>query len=285
MKDFEFREFEINNINTNEEEMTLNIDLSQSKRFSNNNRFTTESINPKTFVKGIKSNAVILLNHNRQMVVSNQFEAKPTNNGVEVIVKLDKRNVFATTCMSYRENNVPLSVSFGFKCNEERMIGKHREVLDLEVSELSILTVESAYPSSVRCLENNEIRELTIEELQEMINKSVQDALKVKEESKEEVKVKDLKKDIKEEQKPIEPKQVDTKPIEVKLNTDDLKNVFNDFLDGFKSVMPKHEVVKEEQKVEVKAEEPKVEEKPTKVDDEKIKADIEKYKQMLAELE
>ena len=269
----------------NENEVTVTLDLRQSKKFYGE-VFDTESIDAELFIKSIKEDAPVLFNHRAEQIVSDDYDVTANNGIVTVKVRLDERNMYANTILSLREKSQKrLGCSFGFHCLKDEIRNKHRIVKDLIVSEISILSCESAYPSSVRCLENNEIRELTIEELQEMINKSVQDALKVKEEPKEEVKVEEVKKDIKEEQKPIEQKQVDTKPIEVKLNTDDLKNVFNDFLDGFKSVMPKHEVVKEEQKVEVKAEEPKVEEKPTKVDDEKIKADIEKYKQMLAELE
>ena len=269
----------------NENEVTVTLDLRQSKRFYNE-EFETESIDADLFLRSIEPDAPILFNHKRDQIVSDDYDVTANNGVVTVKVRLDERNMYANTILSLREKSQKrLGCSFAFRCLADEIRNKHREVKDLIVSEISILSVASAYPSSVRCLENDEIRELTMEELQEMIDKSVQSALKVKEESKEEVKVEEVKKDIKEEQKPIEPKQVDTKPIEVKLNTDDLKNVFNDFLDGFKSVMPKHEVVKEEQKVEVKAEEPKVEEKPTKVDDEKIKADIEKYKQMLAELE
>ena len=269
----------------NENEVTVTLDLRQSKKFYGE-VFDTESIDAELFIKSIKEDAPVLFNHRAEQIVSDDYDVTANNGIVTVKVRLDERNMYANTILSLREKSQKrLGCSFGFHCLKDEIRNKHRIVKDLIVSEISILSCESAYPSSVRCLENNEIRELTIEELQEMINKSVQDALKVKEEQKEEVKVEEVKKDIKEEQKPIEPKQVDTKPIEVKLNTDDLKNIFNDFLDGFKSVMPKHEVVKEEQKVEVKAEEPKVVEKPTKVDDGKIKADIEKYKQMLAELE
>ena len=63
------------------------------KKFPRNCRFQTESINPKVFINGIQKNAVILLNHNKQMVVSNKFNAKETHNGVEVEVDLDPRNV------------------------------------------------------------------------------------------------------------------------------------------------------------------------------------------------
>lgn len=260
----------------NENEVTVTLDLRQSKKFYGE-IFDTESIDAELFIKSIKEDAPVLFNHRAEQIVSDDYDVTANNGIVTVKVRLDERNMYANTILSLREKSQKrLGCSFGFHCLKDEIRNKHRIVKDLIVSEISILSCESAYPSSVRCLENNEIRELTMEELQEMINKSIQNALKVKEEPKEEVKIEYVKKDIKEEQKPIESKQVDAKPIEVKLNTDDLKNVFNDFLDGFKSVMPKHEVVKEEHKVE---------EKPTKVDDEKIKADIEKYKQMLAELE
>lgn len=273
----------------NENEVTVTLDLRQSKKFYGE-VFDTESIDAELFIKSIKEDAPVLFNHRAEQIVSDDYDVTANNGIVTVKVRLDERNMYANTILSLREKSQKrLGCSFGFHCLKEEIRNKHRIVKDLIVSEISILSCESAYPSSVRCLENNEIRELTMEELQEMINKSVQEALKVKEEPKEEIKVEEVKKDIKEEPKPIEPKQVDAKPIEVKLNADDLKNVFNDFLDGFKSVMPKHEVAKEEPKsevkAEVKAEEPKVEEKPTKVDDEKVKADVEKYKQMLAELE
>ena len=259
----------------NENEVTVTLDLRQSKKFYGE-VFDTESIDAELFIKSIKEDAPVLFNHRAEQIVSDDYDVTANNGIVTVKVRLDERNMYANTILSLREKSQKrLGCSFGFHCLKDEIRNKHRIVKDLIVSEISILSCESAYPSSVRCLENNEIRELTMEELQEMINKSVQDALKVKEEPKEEVKVEEVKKDVKEEQK----------PIEVKLNTDDLKNVFNDFLDGFKLVMPKHEIVKEEHKEDIKEEEPKVEEKPTKVDDEKVKADIEKYKQMLAELE
>lgn len=258
----------------NENEVTVTLDLRQSKKFYGE-VFDTESIDADLFIKSIKDDAPVLFNHRAEQIVSDDYDVSASNGVVTVKVRLDERNMYANTILSLREKSQKrLGCSFGFHCLKDEIRNKHRIVKDLIVSEISILSCESAYPSSVRCLENNEIRELTMEELQEIINKSIQEALKVKEEPKQEVK---------EEQKPIEPKQADTKPIEVKLNTDDLKNVFNDFLDGFKSVMPKQEIVKKEPKEETKAEEHKVEEKPA-IDDEKIKADVEKYKQMLAEL-
>lgn len=269
----------------NENEVTVTLDLRQSKKFYGE-VFDTESIDADLFIKSIKDDAPVLFNHRAEQIVSDDYDVSASNGVVTVKVRLDERNMYANTILSLREKSQKrLGCSFGFRCLKDEIRNKHRIVKDLIVSEISILSVASAYPSSVRCLENNEIRELTMEELQEMINKSVQEALKVKEEPKEEIKIEEPKQEVKEEQKPIEPKHVDTKPIEIKLNTDDLKVVFNDFLDGFKSVMPKQEIIKEEPKSEVKVEEHKVEEKPTKVDDEKIKADVEKYKQMLAELE
>ena len=269
----EFRSFKINSTVNDENKMTLSIDLSQSKKFPSG-RFITESINPKVFIKGIKNNAVILLNHDKRMIVSNKFTTNETKNGVEVEVELDTRNVFANTCISYRENEVPLSVSFGFVCKEERMNGKHREILDLEISELSILTVESAYPSSVRSLDVN----VTLEDLKEIINETVKNAFeqhkqeeKVVEEVVEEVKeeVKEVKEEVKEEVKPVE--QV------IKLDTTELKNTFETFLNDFKeAVKPKEEVKEVVEEV--------VNEPVKPIDEEKVKADIERYKELLKDL-
>lgn len=262
----EFRSFKVNSTVNDENKMTLSIDLSQSKKFPTG-RFQTESINPKVFIKGIRSNAVILLNHDKRMIVSNKFITNETKNGVEVEVELDTRNVFANTCISYRENEVPLSVSFGFVCKEERMNGKHREILDLEISELSILTVESAYPSSVRSLDVN----VTLEDLKEIINETVKNAFeqhkqeeKVVEEVKEEVV-----EEVKEEVKPVE--QV------IKLDATELKNTFETFLNDFKEVVKPKEEVKEV--IEEVVNEPV---KP--IDEEKVKADIERYKELLKDL-
>ncbi len=274
----EFRNFEINSVINDENKMTLSIDLSQSKKFPRNCRFQTESINPKVFINGIQKNAVILLNHNKQMVVSNKFNAKETHNGVEVEVDLDPRNVFASTCISYRENEVPLSVSFGFVCKEERMNGKHREVLDLEISELSVLTVESAYPSSVRSLDVS----VTLDELKEIINETVKNALE-QQKTQEEVVVEEPKVEEKPVEEPKEEKQIVEQVV--KLDATGLENAFKTFLDDFKEVVKPQEQPKVEEVVEEKVVEEVVNEpvKPT-VDEEKVKADIERYKKMLEEL-
>ena len=275
----EFRNFEINSVINDENKMTLSIDLSQSKKFPKGGRFLTESINPKVFINGIQKNAVILLNHNKQMVVSNKFRANETQNGVEVEVDLDPRNVFASTCISYRENEVPLSVSFGFICKEERMNGKHREVLDLEISELSVLTVESAYPSSVRSLDVS----MTIDELKAIINETVKNAFEEQQKVQEEQKV--------EEEVKVEEQIVEEKPIEepkkeiveqvVKIDTTEFENAFKTFLNDFKEVVKPQEQPQEEAKVvEEVVEEPV---KPA-IDEEKVKADIERYKKMLEEM-
>ena len=78
MKDFEFREFNINAKNNDKNMITLEIDTRQSKRFSKENRFLTESIAPDVFIRGIKKDALILLNHDlgfyfRMGVTSNRW--------------------------------------------------------------------------------------------------------------------------------------------------------------------------------------------------------------------
>lgn len=260
----------------NENEITVTLDLRQSKKFYGES-FDTESIDATLFVESIEKDAPILFNHKHEQIVSDDYDVKAENGVVTVKVRLDERNMYANTILSLRERSQKrLGCSFGFRCLKDEIRNKHREVKELIVSEISILSCESAYPSSVRCLDNDEIRELTMEELQEMIDKSIAKALQPKEEIKEEPKV---------EEKVVNQPKEQLKPVEVKLDTDGLKAVFNDFLEGFKAVVPqqkeepKQDEVKEEPK-EIK-EEPKQDEvKPAQVDDETLKT----YQKMLDEL-
>ena len=265
----------------NENEITVTLDLRQSKKFYGES-FDTESIDATLFVESIEKDAPILFNHKHEQIVSDDYDVKAENGVVTVKVRLDERNMYANTILSLRERSQKrLGCSFGFRCLKDEIRNKHREVKELIVSEISILSCESAYPSSVRCLDNDEIRELTMEELQEMIDKSIAKALQPKEEIKEEPKVEELKV----EEKVVNQQKEQPKPVEVKLDTDGLKAVFNDFLEGFKAVVPqqkeeqKQDEVKEEPK-EIK-EEPKQDEvKPAQVDDETLKT----YQKMLDEL-
>ena len=277
----------------NENEITVTLDLRQSKKFYGE-PFETESIDADLFVKSIESEAPVLFNHRNEQIVSDDYDVRANNGVVTVNVRLDERNMYANTILSLREKSQKrLGCSFGFRCLKDEIRNKHREVKELIVSEISILSCESAYPSSVRCLDNNEARELTMEELQNMIDQSIAKALQVKqEETKEEPKqeqpkVEEVKEEPKQEQPKVEEKiaeQVKEEPkqVEVKLDTDGLKAVFNDFLEGFKAVIPqqkeepKQEIVKEEPKVE----EPKQEEVKPALDDEKLK----EYQKMLEEL-
>ena len=277
----------------NENEITVTLDLRQSKKFYGE-PFETESIDADLFVKSIESEAPVLFNHRNEQIVSDDYDVRANNGIVTVNVRLDERNMYANTILSLREKSQKrLGCSFGFRCLKDEIRNKHREVKELIVSEISILSCESAYPSSVRCLDNNEARELTMEELQNMIDQSIAKALQVKqEETKEEPKqeqpkVEEVKEEPKQEQPKVEEKiaeQVKEEPkqVEVKLDTNGLKAVFNDFLEGFKAVIPqqkeepKQEIVKEEPKVE----EPKQEEVKPALDDEKLK----EYQKMLEEL-
>ena len=269
----------------NENEVTVTLDLRQSKRF-HNEEFETESIDADLFLRSIEPDAPILFNHKRDQIVSDDYDVTANNGVVTVKVRLDERNMYANTILSLREKSQKrLGCSFSFRCLADEIRNKHREVKDLIVSEISILSVASAYPSSVRCLENDEIRELTMEELQEMIDKSVAKALEPKE---KEVKVEP---EITTEPQKIEEKQpqIEQKPLEIKLNADEFKGIFNDFLSGLKAELsPKNEPKIEEKEVKI---DQKVEEKPVveapqpqKIDDETLQK-VEQYKQMLAEME
>ena len=279
----------------NENEITVTLDLRQSKKFYGE-PFETESIDADLFVKSIESEAPVLFNHRNEQIVSDDYDVRANNGVVTVNVRLDERNLYANTILSLREKSQKrLGCSFGFRCLKDEIRNKHREVKELIVSEISILSCESAYPSSVRCLDNNEARELTMEELQNMIDQSIAKALQVKQEEtkedpkqeqpkvEEHPKVEEVKEEPKQEQPKVEEKiaeQVKEEPkqVEVKLDTDGLKAVFNDFLEGFKAVIPQQ---KEEPKVEEpKVEEPKQEEVKPALDDEKLK----EYQKMLEEL-
>ena len=270
---------------SNDNEVIVTLDLRQSKRF-HNEEFETESIDGDLFVRSIMKDAPILYNHHSEAIVSDDYEVTADNGIVTVKVKLDPRNMYANTILSLREKSQKrLGASFAFRCLKDEIRNKHREVKDLVVSEISILSVASAYPSSVRCLENDEVREISLEELQEMIDKSVAKALEPKE---KEVKVEQ---EIATESQKIEEKQpqIEQKPLEIKLNADEFKGIFNDFLSGLKAELsPKNEPKIEEKEVKI---DQKVEEKPVveapqpqKIDDETLQK-VEQYKQMLAEME
>ena len=269
----------------NENEITVTLDLRQSKKFYGES-FDTESIDATLFVESIEKDAPILFNHKHEQIVSDDYDVRAENGVVTVKVRLDERNMYANTILSLREKSQKrLGCSFAFRCLADEIRNKHREVKELIVSEISILSVASAYPSSVRCLEDNEVRELTIEELQEMIDKSVAKALEPKE---KEVKIEP---EIAPEPQKIEKKQpqIEQKPLEIKLNTDDFKGIFNDFLADLKAELsPKNEPKIEEKEVKI---DKKVEEKPVveapqpqKIDDETLQK-VEQYKKMLAEME
>lgn len=273
----EFREFVIDVNEYDKNKITLSIDTRQSKKFSTNNRFLTESIPPKVFINGLKKDkTLILLNHQPTQVVSNKFEARSTSTGVEIDVQLDEKNIFSTTVQSYRENGVPLSVSFGFICKEERMLpNKHREITELEIGEVSILTVPSQYFSSTRSLN----QDITLEDLKNIIDESVKNAIFEQQKAHEQPK-----EEPKEEEKLVEEPKIEEKPVVeqvFKLDTTGLESTLKTFLDEFKDVVKPVEQPKTEEKQEEIVE--KVEEKPV-VDEEKVKSDIEKYKKMLEEL-
>ena len=276
----------------NENEVIVTLDLRQSKRF-HNEEFETESIDGDLFVRSVEPDAPILLNHKRDQIVSDDYDISANNGIVTVKVQLDPRNMYANTVLSLREKSQKrLGCSFAFRCISDEIRNKHREIKELIVSEISILSVASAYPSSVRCLEDNEVRELTIEELQEMIDKSVAKALEPKE---KEVKIEP---EIAPEPQKIEEKQpqIEQKPLEIKLNTDDFKGIFSDFLSDLKAELaPKNEPKIEEKEVKIEEKEVKIDKKveekpvveapqPQKIDDETLQK-VEQYKKMLAEME
>ena len=59
----------------NENEVTVTLDLRQSKKF-HNAPFETESIDAELFVRSIESEAPILFNHKREQIVSDDYDVE-----------------------------------------------------------------------------------------------------------------------------------------------------------------------------------------------------------------
>ena len=232
-----------------ENQVTVTLDLRQSKKFYGE-AFETESIDADLFVRSIEQEAPVIFNHRREQIVSDDYDVKAENGIVTINVRLDERNMYASTILSLREKSKKrLGCSFGFRCLKDEIRNKHREIKELIVSEISILSCESAYPSSVRCLENDEIREISIEELKQMIDESVAKAL----EPKQEVIVEQVKVDNPVEKE--EPKVAELNPtsVNVKLDASDFKEMFDTFLHDVKEAFPKQvEPVQVQVKEEVK---------------------------------
>ena len=280
----EIRKANVSMLDSDEIEITL--DLSQSKRFRNEENFDYEHIDADLFIKSL-DNAPLILNHRKEKIVSDNMKLRAEGDKVIITAKLDQNNPYASYVLSLREHSSHrLGCSFGFIAIKDEIRNRLRTVKELVIKEVSVLTnVEPAYYSSIRCYDNTEVREISIEELQEMIDKSVAKALEPKE---KEVKVEP---EIATEPQKIEEKQpqIEQKPLEIKLNTDDFKGIFNDFLADLKAELsPKNEPKIEEKEVKI---DQKVEEKPVveapqpqKIDDETLQK-VEQYKQMLAEME
>ena len=87
----------------NENEVTVTLDLRQSKKFYGE-VFDTESIDAELFIKSIKEDAPVLFNHRREQIVSDDYDVTANNGIVTVKVRLDERNMYANTILSLREN-------------------------------------------------------------------------------------------------------------------------------------------------------------------------------------
>ena len=274
MEKIELREANLSVLNDDEIEITL--DLNQSKRFSNEERFDYETIDAELFIQSL-DNAPLILNHRQEKIISDDMELKAEDGKVIIKAKLDPRNPYASYVLSLREKSQNrLGCSFGFIALADSIKNRFRTVTKLAIKEISVLTnVSPAYHSSVRSLENN----ITLEDLKNIIDESVKNAIFEQQKAQEQPK-----EEPKEEEKLVEEPKIEEKPVVeqvFKLDTTGLESTLKTFLDEFKDVVKPVEQPKKEEKQEEIVE--KVEEKPV-VDEEKVKSDIEKYKKMLEEL-
>lgn len=88
----------------NENEITVTLDLRQSKKFYGES-FDTESIDATLFVESIEKDAPILFNHRHEQIVSDDYDVRAENGVVTVKVRLDERNMYANTILSLREKS------------------------------------------------------------------------------------------------------------------------------------------------------------------------------------
>ena len=154
MEKIELREANLSVLNDDEIEITL--DLNQSKRFSNEERFDYETIDAELFIQSL-DNAPLILNHRQEKIISDDMELKAENGKVIIKAKLDPRNPYASYVLSLREKSQNrLGCSFGFIALADSIKNRFRTVTKLAIKEISVLTnVSPAYHSSVRSLENS----------------------------------------------------------------------------------------------------------------------------------
>ena len=172
MGKIELREANLSVLNDDEIEITL--DLNQSKRFSNEERFDYETIDAELFIQSL-DNAPLILNHRQEKIISDDMELKAEDGKVIIKAKLDPRNPYASYVLSLREKSQNrLGCSFGFIALADSIKNRFRTVTKLAIKEISVLTnVSPAYYSSVRSLENN----ITLEDLKNIIDESVKNAI------------------------------------------------------------------------------------------------------------
>lgn len=138
----------------------IKLFLDKSKPF-NSRKYDYESIDPKTFINGIKDDALLLLNHDRSKPItrldSDRVQITYDNKAVELSVDLP--NLSYTKDLKALAKEKVLEMSFGFRCLNETVKDRVRYINKLEISEISLLTVAGAYPSESRNAKNEDFIE------------------------------------------------------------------------------------------------------------------------------
>ena len=138
----------------------IKLFLDKSKPF-NSRKYDYESIDPKAFIAGIKDDALLLLNHDRSKPItrldSDRVQITYDNHAVELSVDLP--NLSYTKDLKALAKEKILEMSFGFKAVKQDIRNKVRHITELEISEISLLTVAGAYPSESRNAKNEEFIE------------------------------------------------------------------------------------------------------------------------------
>ena len=138
----------------------IKLYLDKSKPF-NSRKYDFESIDTRAFVNGIKDDALLLYNHDRSKPIcrlnSERVQMVYDDKTIEFAISLP--NISYANDLRELARMGLLEMSFGFKAIKDEIRSRTRYISELEISEISLLSVAGAYPSESRNAKNEEFIE------------------------------------------------------------------------------------------------------------------------------
>lgn len=134
----------------------VKLHLNKSKPF-NSRQFDFESIDTRAFINGITDDALLLYNHDRSKPIcrlnSDRVQMVYDDKTIEFAINLPDIS-YANDLRSLAKEGI-LEMSFGFKAVKDEIRNRTRYISELEISEISLLSVAGAYPSESREMEQD----------------------------------------------------------------------------------------------------------------------------------